>query len=119
MPTNRNEEYRFTDIKPLLQHSLAAPPAAGPSTAAAVAAAVAARPLKQAAAATVVVVDGVMDAQHSSMAGLPAGVYVGGLAGAPQDVVSFALVSCQLVRQLVGGSQQPPRGCHSSSTGQP
>ena len=90
MPTTRNEEYRFTDVSPLLQQALA-PPAGAPAGAAAAAAAE--RPLKAAAAATVVVVDGAIDEQASSLAGLPKGVYVGGLAGAPADVVSFALVS--------------------------
>ena len=88
MPTTRNEEYRFTDVSPVLQLSLT--PAGGAADG--VAATVAAHGLQRAAAATVVVVDGVIDAQHSSMGGLPAGVYVGGMAGAPQDVVSFALV---------------------------
>lgn len=89
MPTSRNEEYRFTDVAPVLALSLAAADGAGVDAAAAAAA----RPLKKAAAATVVVVDGVMDEQRSSLGALPAGVYVGGVAGAPADVVSFALVS--------------------------
>lgn len=90
MPTTRNEEYRFTDVSALLQQALVAPAGAA---AGAAAAAAAARPLKAAAAATVVLVDGVIDEQASSLAGLPKGVYAGGLAGAPADVVSFALVS--------------------------
>lgn len=88
MPTTRNEEYRFTDIGPVLQQSLA--PGAG-GEAASVAEACATHALKQETAATVVVVDGVLDQQRSSTGGLPEGVYVGGLAGAPQDVASFAL----------------------------
>lgn len=89
MPTTRNEEYRFTDISPVLQQSLG--PAA-PADAASIDEACAALGLKATPAATVVVVDGAIDEQRSSMSGLPEGVYVGGLAGAPQDVVSFALV---------------------------
>ena len=89
MPTSRNEEYRFTDVSPLLQQALAPPAGAA---AGAAAAAAAARPLKAAAAATVMVVDGLIDEQASSLEGLPKGVYVGGLASAPADVVSFALV---------------------------
>jgi len=93
MPTTRNEEYRFTDVSPLLQRSFAPTEA---SDALAVAEACAAHALQQAPAAKVVVVGGVIDEQHSSMGSLPAGVYVGGLSGAPQDVVSFALVSANL-----------------------
>lgn len=88
MPTTRNEEYRFTDLRSLLQHSLG--PTAGAAPDAAVRAACS---LKQVAAATVVVADGVIDQQQSSIRDLPAGVYVGGLVGAPQDIVSLALVS--------------------------
>ncbi|EFN51512.1 hypothetical protein CHLNCDRAFT_59225 [Chlorella variabilis] len=86
MPTTRNEEYRFTDLRSLLQHSLG--PTAGAAPDAAVRAACS---LKQVAAATVVVADGVIDQQQSSIRDLPAGVYVGGLVGAPQDIVSLAL----------------------------
>jgi Fe-S cluster assembly protein SufD len=93
MPTTRNEEYRFTDVSPLLQQGLAPPTAA--DGAAAAAALAAGRPLQRAAAATVVLVDGVMHEQASSVDGLPAGVYIGGLGGAPQDVVAFALVGGQ------------------------
>lgn len=91
MPTTRNEEYRFTDVSPVLQATLA--PGAGPTAvpADAIDAALAAAGMKADAAATVVVVDGQIDEQRSSLGGLPEGVYVGGLAGAPQDVVSFAL----------------------------
>lgn len=81
------------DVSPVLQATLT--PGAGPAAAPADAldAAVAAAGMKADAAATVVVVDGQIDEQRSSMGGLPQGVYVGGLAGAPQDVTSFALVS--------------------------
>lgn len=77
----------------MLQATLA--PGAGPTAvpADAIDAALAAAGMKADAAATVVVVDGQIDEQRSSLGGLPEGVYVGGLAGAPQDVVSFALVS--------------------------
>lgn len=90
MPTNRNEDYRFTDISQLLQNSLGTAATAGAGD---VAAAHAARGLKQAAAATVVVVDGVVNQQLSSTGHLPAGVFVGDLTAAPQDVVGVALVS--------------------------
>ncbi len=81
------------DVSPVLQATLT--PGAGPAAAPADAldAAVAAAGMKADVAATVVVVDGQIDEQRSRMGGLPQGVYVGGLAGAPQDVTSFALVS--------------------------
>ena len=104
MPTTRSEEYRFTDITPLLQQALVAPASAVTAAAADVATAVAAHPLSAAAAATVVVVDGVLDWKHSRLEGLPAGVYVGGLAGAPADVAAFSLVSGFFSRSSWAGS---------------
>ena len=91
MPTTRNEEYRFTDINSLLARTLA--PAA-PSSAAHldVAAVCTASSLEHTPAATVVVLDGVVSKQHSHSGKLPAGVYVGSLAEAPQHVASLALV---------------------------
>jgi Fe-S cluster assembly protein SufD len=88
MPTNKNEEYRFTDISSVLQRTLVTP---SPVPADAITTAVAARSLKNSTAASVVLVDGVIDATHTKINSLPKGVYVGGLTNAPADVVGFAL----------------------------
>ncbi|KAL4531891.1 hypothetical protein Ndes2437B_g02327 [Nannochloris sp. 'desiccata'] len=88
MPTNKNEDYRFTDISPVLQSTLVAPSAVSADL---VATAVAARSLKKSTAASLVVVDGALDTAHTTINDLPKGVYVGGLVGAPSDVVGFAL----------------------------
>lgn len=88
MPTNKNEEYRFTDISPVLQSTLVAPSAVSADL---VTAAVAARSLKKPTAASLVVVDGALDITHTTIQNLPKGVYAGGIAGAPADVVGFAL----------------------------
>jgi len=88
MPTNKNEEYRFTDISPVLQSTLIAPSAVSADL---VTTAVAARSLKKSTAASLIVVDGALDTAHTTINNLPKGVYVGGIAGAPADVVGFAL----------------------------
>jgi len=88
MPTNKNEEFRFTDISPVLQSTLVVPSAVSADLATA---AVAARSLKKSTAASLVVVDGALDTAHTTLNNLPNGVYVGGIAGAPADVVGFAL----------------------------
>jgi Fe-S cluster assembly protein SufD len=88
MPTTKNEEYRFTDVGPILRAALAVPATPAPE---ALAAAVARHRLKQRAAASVVVVDGLVQPALSSLGGLPAGVYVGGVEGAPAEAVRFAL----------------------------
>ncbi|GAB4814356.1 hypothetical protein N2152v2_001402 [Parachlorella kessleri] len=92
MPTTRNEDFRFTDVTPILQSTLqpASPAAASEDS---IAAAVARHNLKQPAAAVVVVVDGVVHDTLGCAGCLPTGVYVGGLEGAPKDVISFALGS--------------------------
>lgn len=84
MPTTRNEEYRFTDIAPLLRANLQA--AAGD-------AAVSEELLQQcaipeAANSTVVLVNGSLRADLSKMSGVPAGVYIGSIAGAPAEAVA-------------------------------
>lgn len=92
MPTLRNEEYRFTDLAPLTQASVFLPE--GPSDAQ-VAEVVDGRVLDQE-AVRVVVVDGVV----RSVAGvIPEGAYVGGVEGAPKDILQFSL-----------GSQSKSRG---------
>lgn len=88
MPTSKNEEYRFTDVTPILQAGVRAPEA--PSTEA-VAAAVERHHLKQPTAATIVIVDGTVHAGLSTSTSIPEGAYIGGVAGAPADIVSFAL----------------------------
>ncbi len=92
MPTTRNEDFRFTDVTPILQSTLqpASPAAASEDS---IAAAVARHDLKQPAAAVVVVVDGVVHDTLGCAGCLPTGVYVGGLEAAPKDVISFELVS--------------------------
>ncbi|KAG2445647.1 hypothetical protein HXX76_000257 [Chlamydomonas incerta] len=82
MPSTRNEDYRYTDITPLLRTNvqLAAAGAAVPAEL------LAAHELPGA-AARLVVVDGVLRPELSTgLSGLPAGTYVGPLAGAPDAV---------------------------------
>eukprot|EP00887_Chlorella_sp_A99_P005803 scaffold1.g5803.t1 len=105
LPTTRNEEYRFTDLSGLSAAALAPP---SPAPDAAVVAALEAHGLKDAAAATVVVVDGVVSRQHSSTPALPAGAYVGSLAGAPAGVVASALGAQSRAR---GGPFATLNGC--------
>jgi Fe-S cluster assembly protein SufD len=88
MPTTKAEEWRFTDLSPLLARALAPPP---PPDAAAAAAAAARHALGRAPAAALVLVDGALREELSSVGPLPPGTYVGALAGAPAEVVAAAL----------------------------
>lgn len=92
MPSTRNEEYRYTDISPLLAASLTMAPAD---------AAVSAQQLEElavpeAAGSRVVLVNGAFRPELSDLsavAGGAAGLYVGAAAGAPADALQ-QLVSC-------------------------
>ncbi|KAK9804290.1 hypothetical protein WJX72_005085 [[Myrmecia] bisecta] len=78
MPTTRNEEYRFTDVSRILQST----PQPASQSPAGLPEAVAAHKL-EAAAVQLVVVDGVLNRELSRLGGLPEGVYVGSIGGAP------------------------------------
>ncbi|CAL5226157.1 g8980 [Coccomyxa viridis] len=86
MPTTRNEEYRFTDVGPLLQIQ---PQVASPLDVdgEAVAAVSEAHSIKVA-AAKIVVIDGVVSDQLSSTEGLPHQAFVGSLRDAPLDLMA-------------------------------
>eukprot|EP00891_Asterochloris_glomerata_P000977 jgi/Astpho2/977/e_gw1.00016.340.1_t len=100
MPTNRNEEYRFTDLTPLLRLKLQA-------------AVLSQQPPEEAlsghrieGASRLVVVDGVLDQALSDTAVLPAEVYCGGLQGAPAEVAAtrggpFGVLNGALARDVV------------------
>ncbi|CAG9467866.1 unnamed protein product [Pedinophyceae sp. YPF-701] len=85
VPTTRDEAYRFTDVSPIVQRQMSVPPGAD---AAVLADAVAARPMEAARGSTVVVVDGVVDANLTDLSSIPEGVYVGGAEGAPEDALA-------------------------------
>lgn len=95
MPSTRNEEYRFTDISPVLGSSLALAPA----DAAVDAGMLEQLELPEAAGSRIVLVNGVFRPELSDLSALPAGCYVGGSAGAPADAVQ------QLVSGLLGWQQ--------------
>ena len=88
MPTTKNEEYRFTDLTPVLKSTVQVPSVASSD---AIASAVGARSMKETLAATVVVVDGVINSANTRINDTPKGVYVGSLTDAPSDIVNFAL----------------------------
>jgi hypothetical protein len=83
MPSTRNEEYRFTDLSPVLNSSLALAPA----DAAVDAAMIEQLALPEAAGGRIVLVNGVFRPELSDLSGLLAGCYIGGSAGAPADAV--------------------------------
>lgn len=101
LPTTRDEEYRFTDISPLLQRPLKRPQLQpGAPANSSIADAIRHHQMKQQLTASIVLIDGVLSQEHSKVtAEEKGGVYVGSLAGAPADVVQFAL-----------GSQSKARG---------
>jgi hypothetical protein len=83
MPSTRNEEYRYTDISSLLNSALAVAPAD---------VAVNSEQLEQlavpeAAGSRVVLVNGAFRPELSDLSAVGEGVYVGGAAGAPADVL--------------------------------
>ena len=92
MPTTRVEEFRFTDISPLLSttlHRPSYPPSIDPSTIKA------SFSLKSTPAATIVLVDGIPSPSLSTTNPdlLPSGSYIGPLAAAPSSMVSITLGS--------------------------
>lgn len=101
LPTTRDEEYRFTDISPLLQHPLKRPEHhSGTPTLQSIKETICQHQMKQQLTASVVLIDGVLSREHSKItAGEKGGVYIGNLADAPADIVQFAL-----------GSQSKARG---------
>ncbi|GMH40543.1 hypothetical protein BSKO_08447 [Bryopsis sp. KO-2023] len=76
MPTTRNEDYRFTDITPILKSDIQAPPSPKPKID------LEGTDLSEDADNKVVIVDGVADWEASSL-NLPEGAYVGNPEGAP------------------------------------
>lgn len=83
MPTTRDEDFRFTDISPLLKSSLQA----ARSDAELPADFVSSLVFPEAASSVVVLVNGQLRPTLSKLGGLPKGSYVGGLAGAPAELV--------------------------------
>lgn len=90
MPSTRNEDYRFTDISPLLNAALAIAPA----DAAVNGEQLEALAVPEAAGSRVVLVNGTFRPELSDLSALGEGVYVGGAAGAPADALQ-QLVSCR------------------------
>lgn len=103
MPSSRNEDYRFTDITPVLSSGLALAPA----DAAVDTAHIQQLAFPEAAGSTVVLVNGVFRPELSDLSELPKGSYVGGSAGAPaevlQQLVSGGLLLGSLVLQDCSG----------------
>lgn len=94
MPSTRNEEYRYTDISSLLNSALAVAPAD---------AAVNSEQLQQlavpeAAGSRVVLVNGTFRPELSDLSAVGEGVYVGGAAGAPADVLQQLVSALSAVR---------------------
>lgn len=100
MPSTRNEDYRYTDISPLLNASLVLAHAD---------AAVNTQQLEQlavpeAGGSTVVLVNGAYRPDLSDLSAVPEGVYVGGSAGAPAEALQ------QLVSDRLDMNTAPPPG---------
>ncbi|GFH10687.1 iron-sulfur cluster assembly protein, partial [Haematococcus lacustris] len=84
MPSTRNEEYRYTDISPLLRSTLEAADKAAEVTAASVAALIP----EECVTSHLVLVNGVLRPELSHLPQLPEGAYVGGVEGAPEAVAA-------------------------------
>lgn len=82
MPTREDESFRFTNISSLLENRLLAP-AAAPALSTAVDCS-----LKCSENTRVVIVNGTVDSDASSLVGLPDGMYVGSLSSAPAEAQS-------------------------------
>ncbi|MBD2098686.1 Fe-S cluster assembly protein SufD [Trichocoleus sp. FACHB-591] len=81
-PTTRNEEWRYTDLSPLLQVELAV----GDRSLAVNLEAVQAFTLPEAATSRLVFVNGVYAPELSAIANLPANIFVGNLAALPEEL---------------------------------
>nr|WP_290221766.1 Fe-S cluster assembly protein SufD [Trichocoleus desertorum] len=81
-PTTRNEEWRYTDLSPLLQVELAV----GDRSLAVNPEAVQAFALPEAATSRLVFVNGVYAPELSAIANLPANIFVGNLAALPEEL---------------------------------
>jgi Fe-S cluster assembly protein SufD len=90
MPSTRNEEYRYTDIAPLLAGSLTA----APGDAAVDAQLLETLALPEAAGSRVVLVNGTFRPELSDLGALPQGAYVGGSAGAPAEALQQLVSLC-------------------------
>lgn len=82
MPNSRVEAYRFTDLAPIMSESFQAVDGANPVEA------VERHSLEAASASRLVLVNGILSAQLSSLSSLPDGTYVGNLTDAPEQAVS-------------------------------
>jgi Fe-S cluster assembly protein SufD len=76
IPTNRNEEWRFTNLSPLLAQTFAAPSEQLPSVN------INGLVIPEAPDSRLVFVNGIYAPEYSSIANLPAGVFIGNLAAA-------------------------------------
>jgi Fe-S cluster assembly protein SufD len=76
IPTSKNEEWRFTNLAPLLAQTFAAPSQQLPPVN------IAGLLMPEAAESHLVFINGIYAPQHSTIANLPAGVFVGTLAAA-------------------------------------
>jgi len=83
MPTTRNEDYRYTDISPLLKSTLTA----APTDAAVDAAFISDLVFPEVEGSTLVMVNGRFRPELSNMGAVPEGVYIGGAEGAPAAAV--------------------------------
>jgi Fe-S cluster assembly protein SufD len=83
MPSTKFESFRFTDLKPLIKQTLVPKSELDPAV---IEAAVSNVSIADAKVCTAVMVDGTYRPDLSDLDSLPQGVYVGELAGAPQDV---------------------------------
>jgi Fe-S cluster assembly protein SufD len=83
VPSTRNEEYRYTDVSPLTAAALAPAPPGAPVDAELLQR----LSFPEGAGSVAVLVDGRLRPELSDLSALPAGVYVGGAAGAPADVL--------------------------------
>lgn len=82
MPTNRTEAYRFTDVAPIMAETFQVADSGDAGEA------VNQHPLDAASSSQLVIVDGVISAELSSLSSIPDGVYVGGIHNAPAQPVS-------------------------------
>jgi len=109
MPTTRNEEYRFTDITPIVKSTLVPADASVAVSREEVSKWVP----KDSAQSYVVIVNGVLRPELGDVSGVQGGIYVGPLSGAPKEVAAhvgklsaerggpFAMLSAAAARECV------------------
>lgn len=114
VPTTRNEEYRFTDLSPLLSASLVAADSSKAAQGGGDADSLRGLVFDAAMDSCVGIVDGRISPELTRTGALPSGVYVGGASGAPAEAMAH-LVRAPTTSARLGHCGVPTRHARKAS----